>query len=149
MNTLFLLFGMMFVWVCYGATIVGLGALFLSLVYRKALLSFSCCFWIGLALLVTALQIVNLFCGINLFVVRSICFLGLLSFWLFRVRLDVTFWTRLKLWHKFLAVLAISGSQIDLSQFRPCTIRGCTTLIRCGGLPSTRFHRDSGISMED
>ena len=63
MNTLFLLLGMMFVCVCYGATTVGLGALFLSLVYRKTLLSFSCCFWIGLALLVTGLQIVNLFCG--------------------------------------------------------------------------------------
>ena len=107
MNTLFLLLGIMFVWVCYGATIVGLGALFLSLVYRKALLSFSCCFWIGLALLVTGLQIVNLFCGINLFVVRSICCLGLFSFWLFRTRLDVSFWLGVKAWHKLAFLLAI------------------------------------------
>ena len=107
MNTLLGVLGVALAWVFYGATLAGLGALFLRLIYRARLLSFCCCFWIGLALLVTALQIVNLFCGINLFVVRSICFLGLLSFWLFRVRLDVTFWTRLKLWHKFLAVLAI------------------------------------------
>jgi hypothetical protein len=97
---------MMFVWIFYGATIVGLGALFLSLVYRKTLLSFSCCFWIGLALLVTGLQTVNLFCQINLFVVRSICCLGLFSFWLFRSRLDVSFWPGLKTWHKLLFLLA-------------------------------------------
>jgi hypothetical protein len=107
MNTLLGLLGIAYAWIFYGGTIVGLGALFLSLVYRKTLLSFSCCFWIGLALLVTGLQVVNLFHGINLFVVRSICCLGLFSFWLFRARLDVSFWPRLKAWHKLLVILAI------------------------------------------
>ena len=146
MNTLLGVLGIALAWVFYGATLAGLGALFLGLIYRATLLSFCCCFWIGLALLVTALQIVNLFCGINLFVVRSICFLGLLSFWLFRVRLDVTFWTRLKLWHKFLAVLAILWIA-DRSLAVPSVYD--SGLYHFNSVPSTRFHRDSGISMGD
>jgi hypothetical protein len=94
-------------WIFYGGAIVGLGALFLSLIYRKTLFSFSCCFWIGLGLLVTALQVINLFSGINLLVVRWICLLGLFFFWLFRGRLDVSYWPRLKVWHKLLFALAI------------------------------------------
>ena len=107
MNTLLDILGIAFAWIFYGATIVGLGSLFLGLIYRETLFSFSCCFWIGLALLVTALQIVNLFFGINLFIVRSIGFLGLFSFWLFRNHLDVSFWSRLKPWHKLFVGLAI------------------------------------------
>jgi hypothetical protein len=94
-------------WIFYGGTVVGLGALFLGLTHRRVLLSFSCCFWIGLALLVTALQLVNLVFGINLFIVRFICILGLFSFWLFRARLDVSFWPRLTAWYKVLFALVI------------------------------------------
>src|SRR5262249_1826625 len=81
--------------------------LFLGLIWPAALLSFSCCFWVGLALLVTALQTFNLYWGINLFVVRPICFLGLFCFWLFRKRLDVSFWHRLNPWYILLAGLVI------------------------------------------
>ena len=77
MNTVLGLLGVALAWIFYGLTIVGIGALFLGLIWRAALLSFSCCFWVGLALLVTALQTFNLYWGINLFVVRPICFLGL------------------------------------------------------------------------
>jgi hypothetical protein len=77
MNTTLDLLGIAFVWIFYGLANVGLGALSLGLIDREILFSSSCCFWIGLALLVTALQIINFFCGINLFIVRSICFLGL------------------------------------------------------------------------
>jgi hypothetical protein len=80
MNTILGLLGVVLAWIFYGLTIVGLGALFLGWIYRATLLSFSCCFWVGLALLVTVLQIINLWWGVNLFVVRPACFLGLICF---------------------------------------------------------------------
>ena len=107
MNTVLGLLGVTLAWIFYGLAIVGLGALFLGLVYRTALLSFSCCFWVGLSLLVTVLQIINLCWAIDLFVVRVTCFLGLFCFWLFRKRIDVSFWHRLKPWYKLLAGLVI------------------------------------------
>jgi hypothetical protein len=106
MDTVLDLLGVALAWIFYGLTIVGLGALFLGLSCRAALLSFSCCFWVGLALLVTALQIFNLW-GINLFVVRPTCVLGLFCFWLFRKRLNVSFWHRLKPWYILPAGLVI------------------------------------------
>ncbi len=105
MNTVLGLLGVALGWIFYGLTIVGLGALFLGTICRGALLSFSCCFWVGLALLVTVLQIINLDWGINLFVIRSACFLGLFCFWLFRKRVDVSFWQRLKPWQILLTGL--------------------------------------------
>jgi len=107
MDTVLDLLGVALAWIFYGLTIVGLGALFLGLSCRAALLSFSCCFWVGLALLVTALQIFNLYWGINLFVVRPTCVLGLFCFWLFRKRLNVSFWHRLKPWYILPAGLVI------------------------------------------
>ena len=107
MNTVLGLLGVALAWIFYGLTIVGLGSLFLGLICRAALLSFSCCFWVGLALLVTALQILNLCWGINLFVVRPTCLLGLFCLWLFRKRLDVSFWHRLKPWYSLLAGLVV------------------------------------------
>jgi len=107
MNTLLGLSGTALAWLLYGAVIVGLGAIFLRFIYRNTPLSFSVCFWIGLALLVTVLQLVNLVSGINLIIVRSICLLGLLSFWLCRAQLDVRFWARLRVWQKLLATIFI------------------------------------------
>jgi hypothetical protein len=107
MNTLLGNLGVALAWIFYGATIVGLGALFFRLISRKILLSFSCCFWVGLVLLVTVLQVINLFWGINTVVVTSICIVGLFSFWLYRARLDVTFWPGLEPWQKLLFTLGI------------------------------------------
>jgi hypothetical protein len=107
MNTALGLLGVALGWIFYGLIIVGLGAFFLGKICRQALLSFSCCFWVGLALLVTFLQIINLYWGINLFVIRSACFLGLFCFWLFRKRLDVSFWHGLKSWRILLAGLLV------------------------------------------
>jgi hypothetical protein len=107
MNTLLGILGVALAWIFYGATIVGLGALFFSLISRKILLSFSCCFWIGLVSLVTVLQVINLFWGINTLIVTSMCIVGLFSFWLYRARLDVTFWPRLEGWQKLLFALGI------------------------------------------
>jgi hypothetical protein len=107
MNTALGLLGVALGWIFYGLIIVGLGAFFLGKICRQALLSFSCCFWVGLALLVTVLQIINLDWGINLFVVRPACLLGLFCFWLFRKRVDVSFWQRLKPWHIILTGLLV------------------------------------------
>jgi hypothetical protein len=106
-NTLLSILEVALAWIFYGATIVGLGALFFRLISRKTLLSFSCCFWVGLVLLVMVLQVINLFWGINSVVVTSMCILGLFSFWLYRARLDVTFWPGLKAWQKLLFTLGI------------------------------------------
>jgi hypothetical protein len=107
MNTLLGLSGTALAWLFYGATIVGFGAILLRLIYRNTLLSLSVCFWTGLASLVTVLQLINLASGINLIVVRSICLLGLVFFWLCRAQLDVRFWARLQVWHKLLAMIFV------------------------------------------
>jgi len=104
-DTLLALSGTALAWLFYGATIIGLGAIFLRPTFRAVGISISICIWTGLALLVTILQLVNLFCGIDIVIVRSICLIGLLSFWLCRGQLDVTFWTRLRLWQKAFAAV--------------------------------------------
>jgi hypothetical protein len=142
MNTLLGVLGIALAWVFYGATLAGLGALFLGLICRATLLSFFCCYWIGLALLVTTQQIVHLFCGIissssDRFVFSASCHSG--SFGSGSTSpsgRDSNFGT------SFLQSSQSSGSQIDLSPFRPCTIRGCTTLIRCR-VPASTGTRES------
>jgi hypothetical protein len=107
MNTLLGILGIGLAWTFYGVALIGLGALFLGIIYRRHLISVACCFWVGLTLLITGLQIINLFHRIDLLVVRSIWLFGFVCFWQFRVYLDVSFWSRLKLWQKIFVGLAL------------------------------------------